>query len=107
MEMKQSMVAEFTLICDHPDCRRRVHQFDGRNFARATTCRAHRPPAGWVVQRKTEELWEISVNGRWCEVTWSRARSWSGPVRLNGQPWHGPACLFLHGLSNPYTDDKR
>ena len=45
-------VTEWHLICSHPGCSRRVHQFDARLFARATTCKQHRPAEGWVLQRK-------------------------------------------------------
>ena len=51
------------------------------------------------------EHWQIELRSTWVKVSWSVARSWSGRVRLNGQPWYGPSALFLHGLPQPYREN--
>jgi hypothetical protein len=51
------------------------------------------------------EVWELEVNGSWTVSSWYYARSWSGRVRLNGQPWYGPSCLLHTGLPQPYVHD--
>lgn len=38
------------LICCHSGCSRRVAQFPGSYTKRATTCRRHRPDAGYELQ---------------------------------------------------------
>jgi hypothetical protein len=42
------------MICDHPDCHRRVHQLEGRSFTRLTTCKRHMPEGGYIVQVSAE-----------------------------------------------------
>jgi hypothetical protein len=46
------VVAEFTMVCDHPGCLRRIAGLNGRPFVRTTTCRRHRPESGYVIQVK-------------------------------------------------------
>jgi hypothetical protein len=48
------LVPRFTMICDHPDCHRRVHQLEGRSFTRLTTCKRHMPEGGYIVQVSAE-----------------------------------------------------
>ncbi len=56
------------------------------------------------------ETWELEIrrdSDRWEQVSWYIARSWSGKVRLNGQPWYGPSALLGLGLPNPYKEEIR
>jgi hypothetical protein len=49
------LVTEYTMVCDHPECRRRIGGLDGRPFVRTTTCKRHRPESGYIIQVKANE----------------------------------------------------
>lgn len=45
---------------------------------------------------------EIKVNSRWVTVTWYIFRSWTGPRKLDGMPYYGPAVELGRG----YVSDR-